>query len=359
MTATTLEAPTDIRILAGTFWTDLPESVLERMVLGARVRRIPARGTIFGLGDPQARAGILLAGSARAFLAAADGRQLTVQYLRRGSLVSRRSYLLGGHSPVAFHAVTDVEILDLDTKAFLRLINGESSVASAVLADLSRRLEDVYATAADSAFGTLKEKIARHLLALTGDGRPGHRRIAPITQQELADGVGTKREVAARALRELRADGIVATGPGYIEVLEPARLGAALGAWQVAASAINSRSVDDIQAMLEASPTPIVAVSLDGAITHVNSLVESLFGWPRGELVGRMVETLIPERLGTLHLGHRAGLVIDPVPRPMSRRSGLRARRRDGSEFAVAIGLSTVETRAETLVLATIVELAG
>ena len=239
MRESTILAGADARILADTRWADLPESIFEQLLEGSRLRTVVARGAIFRLDDPGPSAGILLAGTARAFLAAADGRQLTVRYARRGALLARRSYLLGGHAPVAIHAVSDIELLELDVVPFLRLVERDADLARVVLAELSRRLEDVYATVADAAFGTVREKVARHLLALSDDRAPGERRIALITQQELADGVGTMREVAARALRELRGEGIIATEPGCIEILDPARLAASLGAWQVAATGLD------------------------------------------------------------------------------------------------------------------------
>lgn len=352
----TFDAGVDARILADTRWTDLQEPILERLLEGSKVRRVAARGTIFGLADPEPNAGILLGGTARAFLAAADGRQLTVRYARRGALLARRSYLLGGHSPVAIHAVSDVELLELDARAFLRLIETEASVARTVLAELSRRLEDVYATVADSAFGTVRQKVARHLLALSGDGHVDARRIAPITQQELADGIGTIREVAARALRDLRREGIVATAAGSIEILDPARLAASLGAWQVGASGLERDPNEDVEVILEATPSAVVAVGPDGGITFLNSLAESTFGWRRAELVGRQVETLIPERLRDEHVHHRADFIADPVPRPLYLRTGLCGRRRDGTEFPVSVGLAIVDTRRGAMVLATVVD---
>jgi CRP/FNR family transcriptional regulator len=48
--------------------------------------------------------------------------------------------------------------------------------------------------------------------------------VVPVTQQELADAVGTAREVVVRVLRELRRDGVVRTERGYIVILDPARL---------------------------------------------------------------------------------------------------------------------------------------
>lgn len=344
------------RILADTFWTDLPEPILERLLRGAQIRRIPARGTIFGLGEAGPRAGILLAGTARAFLAAADGRQLTVRYARRGALLARRADLLGGHSPVAIHAITDIELVELDAKPFIRLVETEPTVARAALAELSRRLDDAYAAVADSAFGTVREKVARHLLALSADSRSDERRLAPITQQELADGVGTMREVAARVLRDLRREGIVATTPGAIEILDPARLARSLGAWQVAAANIDRAARDDVEAILEASPSAIVAVGTAGEISYVNALAEATFGWPRADLLGRQVESLLPDRLRDEHVVHRQDFVADPVPRPVYLRTGLLARRRDGTDFPVSIGLSMVDTRRGAMVIATVVD---
>jgi PAS domain S-box-containing protein len=342
-------------ILAETPWAELPEATLERLLPGARVRHVPARGAIFRLGDPEPRAGILLAGTARAFLAAADGRQLTVRYVRRGALLARRSTLLGGHSPVAIHALTAVTLLDLHAPRFLRLVETEPQVARVVLAELSRRLEDVHATIADSAFGTVREKVARHLLALTDDAGGGERRVARITQQELADGIGTMREVAARALRDLRREGIVTTTPGSIEILDPGRLGGSLGAWQLTAAGLE-RTRDDIEAILEATPTAIVAVGTGGEITYLNGLAEATFGWSRAEIIGRKVEALLPDRFRDEHVRHRADFLADAVPRPVYLRQGLHGRRRDGTEFPVYVGLSVVDTRKGMLVLASVVE---
>ena len=48
--------------------------------------------------------------------------------------------------------------------------------------------------------------------------------MARVSQQELADAAGSVREVVARALRDLRLAGVVATSPDHIVILDPARL---------------------------------------------------------------------------------------------------------------------------------------
>jgi CRP/FNR family transcriptional regulator, cyclic AMP receptor protein len=53
--------------------------------------------------------------------------------------------------------------------------------------------------------------------------------VAKVSQQELADAAGSVREVVARALRDLRVAGIVATAADRVEILDPARLYAESG----------------------------------------------------------------------------------------------------------------------------------
>jgi CRP/FNR family transcriptional regulator len=48
--------------------------------------------------------------------------------------------------------------------------------------------------------------------------------IAPVTQQQLADGIGSAREVVARVLHSLREEKLVATKVGSIVLLDPERM---------------------------------------------------------------------------------------------------------------------------------------
>jgi CRP/FNR family transcriptional regulator, cyclic AMP receptor protein len=48
--------------------------------------------------------------------------------------------------------------------------------------------------------------------------------VARVSQQELADAVGSVREVVARVLREFRLAGLVATAPDSVVILDAARL---------------------------------------------------------------------------------------------------------------------------------------
>ena len=106
--------------------------------------------------------------------------------------------------------------------------------------------------------------------------------------------------------------------------------------------------------LLEFAPDAVVGVDERGEIMLVNSRTETVFGYGRGELIGRPVETLVPSGLRTGHVSHRDRYFEAPRTRPMGAGLDLYARRKDGSEFPCEISLSTVAADEGMMALAAI-----
>ena len=100
----------------------------------------------------------------------------------------------------------------------------DARFAWTVAEEVTRRLYEVIEAFAGNAFGSLRQRIARQLLDLAAEQQRDSRLIARVTQQELADATGTVREAAARALRQMRDDGLVDTTRRGILILDPTRL---------------------------------------------------------------------------------------------------------------------------------------
>jgi len=105
---------------------------------------------------------------------------------------------------------------------------------------------------------------------------------------------------------------------------------------------------------LEAAPDAMIIVDRTGRIRLVNGQAERLFGYSRQELIGQLVEVLVPPRYRQPHPGHRSGYFADPKPRPMGAGLELHGMRKDTSEFPAEISLAPVETAEGMLVTAAV-----
>jgi PAS domain S-box-containing protein len=113
-------------------------------------------------------------------------------------------------------------------------------------------------------------------------------------------------------------------------------------------------NVDVFRALLDAAPDAIIAVDADGRIALVNAQAELMFGYDRQDLVGELLERLVPDAARWVHPGHPRSDFAPPVTRPMGAGMELAGRRKDGTEFPAEISLSLIETEDGPLVSAAI-----
>ena len=162
------------------------------------------------------------------------------------------------------------------------------------------------------------------------------------TEYRIAPPGGQTRWVHSRGRVELNADG------------EPLRVrGVSMDITE------RRRAEEKFRVAVEASPIGIVLVDGQGRIVLVNTYTEKLFGYAREEIIDQPVEILLPERFRGAHPGHRAEFLAAPTARAMGAGRELFARRKDGTEFPVEIGLSPMETGEGLLVLGAIVDISA
>jgi PAS domain S-box-containing protein len=90
-------------------------------------------------------------------------------------------------------------------------------------------------------------------------------------------------------------------------------------------------------------PDAIVIIDRDGQIVHANTQVETLFGYSPGEVMGQLVEALVPQRLRTEHEKQRSSYAEERNRRIMGLGQELFGRRKDESEFPVEVMLAPID----------------
>jgi two-component system, sensor histidine kinase len=117
---------------------------------------------------------------------------------------------------------------------------------------------------------------------------------------------------------------------------------------------MQTASADLARSALDAAPDAMIIIDASGIIRFANRRVSALFGYTHEEVIGKNIESLMPERFRTRHIEHRQAYIETPRVRPMGQNLALFGQRRDGTEFPVEISLSPIQDGERTLVAAAI-----
>lgn len=121
--------------------------------------------------------------------------------------------------------------------------------------------------------------------------------------------------------------------------------------------ASRQRAEKRFQQAIDAAPNGMLMIGRDGNIVLVNAQMERLFGYRKDEMLGQPVEMLLPERYRSEYQERRNRFLAAPQARPLAAGRELHGRRKDGSEIAVEIGLSSVRTDLGLFILVSIMDI--
>ena len=208
---------------ARSFLRALPQELVAALRAEGERTDYPAGTTIYRAGsDP--RAVLVVQGLIRVYMTSSEGRQVTVRYARPGDVLGI-AVLVGGPANVDVQALAPSGLFRISARMLTGAARSDPRVAWAMAEELNRRLYETLQQTAINAFGSVRQRVAAHLLDLaSAQLHPRGRLVARVSQQELADAVGSVREVVARALRDFRIAGIVATSSDSVLILDVTRL---------------------------------------------------------------------------------------------------------------------------------------
>lgn len=205
--------------MAGSFLGELSSELAGQLQAVGDRTVYPAGSTIYREGSSP-RTLLVVRGLLRVYMSSPEGRQVTVRYARERDVLGI-AVLVGGPADVCVQTLAESTLFRIDSATLMAAARADARVAWALAEELNRRLYETLRQTAINAFGSVRQRVAAHLLDLaSAQQRPQGRLVARVSQQELADAVGSVREVVARVLRDLRLAGLVVTSPDSIHVLD-------------------------------------------------------------------------------------------------------------------------------------------
>ena len=173
-----------------------------------RERTYPKGSVILFQGDPGDSLYVLRQGRAKVVLIGEDGREVILGVLEPGAHFGELALI--DDQPRSAHviAMEDSQLLILRREDFRRRVEGNPSVAWALLTELSRRRRR-----ADQKIGGLvlldvPGRISRLLLDLSSESTNGTIE-KPLTHQTIAQMIGASRETVSRAMKDFQQEGLI------------------------------------------------------------------------------------------------------------------------------------------------------
>jgi CRP/FNR family transcriptional regulator, anaerobic regulatory protein len=198
--------------------SNLPEAERDTLARQAVALSAPAGTELFDAGRACQALPLVLAGAIRVFKRAESGREISLYRVQPGELcIVTVSCLLGGDAyPASGVAETDLTAIALPQPLFLRLTETHPPFRRAVFHLFAERLSGLMQLVEEVAFRKLDQRLAALLVTR-----------APLllgSHQQLADELGSVREIVSRLLKQFEEQGWIRLGRERIEVLDPEAL---------------------------------------------------------------------------------------------------------------------------------------
>jgi CRP/FNR family cyclic AMP-dependent transcriptional regulator len=189
-----------------------PAEFLAHPGLGRRVVELKPNETFFCQGDPADSVFYLQKGRARLTVVSAIGKEATITLLSATDFVGEDSLAaISGLRLATATAVSACTALKIGRNEMIRLMHDERAFADVFLKFLLARSMRTQADLVDQLFNSSEKRLARILLLMAEFGKPGEPEtyIPPITQETLADMIGTTRSRVSFFMNRFRKLGFI------------------------------------------------------------------------------------------------------------------------------------------------------
>jgi len=189
-----------------------PAAYLASAGAGRKFVHYNAKEAFFTQGSPADAVFYIIAGRARLAIVSKRGKEATVTLLTVGDFVGQESLAGPDEShKAAACAITACTTMKIDRHEMIRAIREEQGFASFFLKFMIARGIRTQADLIDQLFNSSERRLARTLLIMADYGKPGEPEtlIPPITQETLAEMIGTTRSRVSFFMNRFRKLGYI------------------------------------------------------------------------------------------------------------------------------------------------------
>jgi CRP/FNR family cyclic AMP-dependent transcriptional regulator len=185
---------------------------LEQAGVGRKLVHLRPKQVFFSQGSSADAIFYLRAGRARLTVVSPEGKEATVALLTVGEFIGEESLAsVGGLHLGTASAVVACTALRIAREEMIRVMHQEHSFSEMFLKFLLARSMRAQADLVDQLFNSSEKRLARILLLLAEFGEPGDPEsfVPPITQETLAEMIGTTRSRVSFFMNRFRKLGLI------------------------------------------------------------------------------------------------------------------------------------------------------
>ena len=201
---------------------------VDTLLAYSRVERYPATTEIYAKGSPGNSMMLVLRGTAKMSSVSAEGKEIVLNIMNPGDLFGEIALLDGGERSADAVAMTDCELLVLNRRDFMPILEHRADICMMLLRILCQRLRQTSEQVEDVLFRHLESRVAKALLHLAE--RAGLQAVsgAPVelhvSQRELGNFAGGSRESVNKILQSWHKAGWIELGKGSIVIRDMAAI---------------------------------------------------------------------------------------------------------------------------------------
>ena len=189
-----------------------PKSFLTRVGDGRRVGKYSKGRIVFSQGDASDAVFYVQEGQVRITVVSEQGKEAVVAILGTDDFFGEGCLAGQAQRISTAMAISDATIARLERSAIVKLIHDEPAFSEMFIAHLLSRTIRVEADLVDQLFNSSEKRLARMLLLLANFGKesPPEPVIAKISQETLAEMIGTTRSRVSFFMNKFRELGFIA-----------------------------------------------------------------------------------------------------------------------------------------------------